>query len=108
VPALRVSFQSHDDLRRTGTLREISALGAFVETSRSPHEGATVAIEIESPTAWDPIRISGMVVKGAASSATDGEQVALRSGFNLHFVNLSAENSRAIRALLELSGFEEA
>lgn len=104
---LRVAFHAGDGLEHNGTTRDLSVRGASVETPRPPAEGATVALRIESPTAWDPIVVSGVVQWSALAPRVGERGEATPAGFGVRFGSLSREHTAAIRALVATSGFDE-
>ena len=105
--ALRVAFQSRDGFEHVGTTRDLSVRGASVETPHPPPEGATVALRIEAPTSWDPIVIACVVQWSTSRAVFDDEGRKTPAGFGVRFGSLSSEHTKAIRALLAASGFDE-
>lgn len=84
-----------------GTTENIGFGGAFIAATPPLSPGTRVHLMLASPTAWEPLRIAGVVrwVRDARSG--------LPAGMGVMFDPLSAEHAVALHRLFGAHGFDD-
>ncbi len=101
--ALRVRFRIEgSDTTHEAKTTDLSMGGAFVETRVPPAPGTDVRLELDAPTAWDPLVVPADVRWAAHGARLEG---AARAGFGARFGALSLGQVGALQALLRAVGY---
>ena len=96
---MRLHFRTGEALEHQGTTVDLGLGGVFVRTTQIPVVGEPVTVILSSPTAWDPIEISGRV-----RWSHDG-QGGRERGFGVKFDDLESSTARALYDLLQANAF---
>tara|TARA_B100001750_G_scaffold167489_1_gene135979 strand:- start:2310 stop:2633 length:324 start_codon:yes stop_codon:yes gene_type:complete len=96
---LRLRFRTGAALEHEGTTVDLGLGGVFVRTRQLPSVGEEVTVILSSPTAWDPLELSGRV-----RWAHDGHGGRER-GFGVKFDELDRAQATALYDLLQANAF---
>ena len=100
--ALRVRFRIEgSDTTHEAKTTDLSMGGAFVETRVPPAPGTDVRLELDAPTAWDPLVVPADVRWAAHGARLEG---AARAGVGARFGARSLGQVGALQALLRAVG----
>lgn len=91
------------DRAHEATTADVSMGGAFVQTLTPPAPGTDVRLELDAPTAWDPLVVRADVRWAARSDGRGPERT--RTGFGARFGALSHGQTDALEALLAAAGY---